>query len=66
MTGRIRTRVRIQKNTRTEIIEERKTRSEKEREVVDQELDDFLDEVDGLLEENAQQFVDSFVQKGGE
>jgi ubiquitin-like protein Pup len=66
MTGRIRTRVRIQKNTRTEVIEEHKTRTEKEKEAVDQELDDFLDEVDGLLEENAQAFVDSFVQKGGE
>ena len=66
MTGRIRTRVRIQKNTRTEVIEEHKTRSQKEREAVDQEMDDFLSDVDDILEENAQQFVDSFIQKGGE
>jgi ubiquitin-like protein Pup len=66
MAERIRTRVRVQKNTRTEVIEEHKTRTQKEKEAVDQELDDFLDEVDGLLESNAQAFVDSFIQKGGE
>jgi ubiquitin-like protein Pup len=30
------------------------------------ELDDLLDEIDGVLEENAQEFVDSYVQKGGQ
>lgn len=30
------------------------------------ELDDILDEVDAVLEENAQEFVNAFVQKGGE
>lgn len=28
--------------------------------------DDLLDEIDGVLEENAQEFVEQFVQKGGE
>lgn len=28
--------------------------------------DDFLDEIDGLLESNAEEFVRSYVQKGGE
>ncbi|WP_257202231.1 ubiquitin-like protein Pup [Corynebacterium cystitidis] len=28
--------------------------------------DDLLDEIDGLLETNAEEFVRSFVQKGGE
>ena len=30
------------------------------------ELDDLLDEIDGVLETNAADFVKSFVQKGGE
>ena len=30
------------------------------------ELDDLLDEIDGVLEENAEEFVKSYVQKGGE
>jgi len=29
-------------------------------------VDDLLDEIDSLLEENAEAFVKSFVQKGGE
>lgn len=28
--------------------------------------DDLLDEIDGLLEENAEEFVRSYVQKGGQ
>ncbi|AKK03137.1 ubiquitin-like protein Pup [Corynebacterium epidermidicanis] len=28
--------------------------------------DDLLDEIDGLLENNAEEFVKSYVQKGGE
>lgn len=30
------------------------------------ELDDILDEIDGVLEENAEEFVKNYVQKGGE
>lgn len=30
------------------------------------EVDDILAEIDGLLEENAEDFVKGFVQKGGE
>ncbi|MEX3609955.1 ubiquitin-like protein Pup [Rothia sp. LK2588] len=37
---------------------------------VDQELvagtDDLLNEIDGLLEENSEEFVKGFVQKGGQ
>lgn len=29
-------------------------------------IDELLDEIDGLLEENAQEFIDNFVQAGGE
>ena len=30
------------------------------------ELDDLLDEIDGVLESNAEEFVRAFVQKGGQ
>lgn len=30
------------------------------------EMDEILDEIDGMLEENAELFVRSYVQKGGE
>ena len=30
------------------------------------ELDDLLDEIDGVLEPNAEEFVKNYVQKGGE
>ena len=30
------------------------------------ELDDLLDEIDEVLEENAEEFVRNYVQKGGE
>ncbi len=48
---------------------------QREQEVVDvaaasairtNELDALLDEIDGVLESNAEEFVRSYVQKGGE
>lgn len=33
---------------------------------VAQGLDDVLDEIDNLLEENAEEFVRNYVQKGGQ
>ena len=30
------------------------------------DIDDILDEIDDVLEENAEEFVRSYVQKGGE
>tara|TARA_B100001245_G_scaffold59765_1_gene41134 strand:- start:10512 stop:10703 length:192 start_codon:yes stop_codon:yes gene_type:complete len=30
------------------------------------ELDDLLDEIDGVLETNAEEFVKNYVQKGGQ
>ena len=35
-------------------------------EEVKADIDELLDEIDGLLEENAEEFVKSYVQKGGE
>ena len=31
-----------------------------------EEMDDILDEIDSVLEENAEEFVKSYVHKGGE
>ena len=31
-----------------------------------EEMDDLLDEIDSVLEENAEEFVRGYVQKGGE
>ena len=31
-----------------------------------EEMDDIIDEIDAVLEQNAEEFVKSYVQKGGE
>ena len=31
-----------------------------------EEMDDIIDEIDSVLEENAEEFVKNYVQKGGE
>lgn len=36
------------------------------KEGLDDDIDSVLDEIDGVLESNAEEFVRSFVQKGGE
>ena len=36
------------------------------REQMSSDVDDILDEIDGVLESNAEEFVKSYVQKGGE
>lgn len=33
---------------------------------LERELDELLDEVDAVLEENAEEFVKAYVQKGGQ
>jgi len=48
-----------------ETVEEIPTTSEKG-EKLKGELDDLLDEIDEVLESNAEDFVKSYVQKGGE
>lgn len=36
------------------------------REKLSEDVDDLLDEIDGVLEENAEEWIRSYVQKGGE
>jgi ubiquitin-like protein Pup len=40
--------------------------STEDKEALDEDVDSILDEIDGVLEENAEDFVKSFVQKGGQ
>jgi ubiquitin-like protein Pup len=46
---------------------EQETTATETAEAVDtSEVDDLLDEIDDVLEENAEEFVKNYVQKGGE
>lgn len=50
---------------REEPVEEAPARSE-QGDKLKAEMDDLLDEIDDVLETNAEEFVKSYVQKGGE
>lgn len=51
---------------RTEEVVEEAPASTERGEKIKAELDDLLDEIDEVLESNAEEFVKSYVQKGGE
>ena len=51
--------------TETEVEEAAPANSERG-EKIKAELDDLLDEIDEVLEDNAEEFVRNYVQKGGE
>jgi prokaryotic ubiquitin-like protein Pup len=42
------------------------TQTAEKGEKLKEEMDDILDEIDSVLEENAEEFIKSYVQKGGE
>jgi ubiquitin-like protein Pup len=48
-----------------EVVEDVPAKSE-QGEKIKAELDDLLDEIDEVLEVNAEEFVKAYVQKGGE
>ncbi|MFN0090995.1 MAG: ubiquitin-like protein Pup [Acidimicrobiales bacterium] len=48
-----------------EVVEEAPAKSA-QGEKIKAELDDLLDEIDEVLETNAEDFVKSYIQKGGE
>jgi ubiquitin-like protein Pup len=52
--------------SRTEEVVEELPAATKQGEKLKAELDDLLDEIDEVLEDNAEEFVRSYVQKGGE
>jgi ubiquitin-like protein Pup len=49
-----------------EVVEETTPPTNKQGDKIKAELDDLLDEIDEVLEENAEDFVRSYVQKGGQ
>jgi prokaryotic ubiquitin-like protein Pup len=52
--------------TRTEEVVEEAPATTERGDKLKAELDDLLDEIDEVLETNAEEFVKSYVQKGGE
>jgi ubiquitin-like protein Pup len=61
-------REQVRRNTsrpKEEVAEEAPTTSE-QGEALKAELDDLLDEIDEVLETNAEDFVKSYIQKGGQ
>ncbi|MDH3730084.1 MAG: ubiquitin-like protein Pup [Acidimicrobiia bacterium] len=55
-----------QKPQTTETDESVTTESAPQGEEIVEKIDDLLDEIDSVLEENAEEFVKNYVQKGGE
>jgi prokaryotic ubiquitin-like protein Pup len=53
-----------QEETATEEVVETDVAERKE--TIDEDVDAILDEIDEVLESNAEDFVKSFIQKGGE
>ena len=51
---------------RQDEVEEVAPPSSEKGEKIKADIDDLLDEIDEVLEENAEEFVRSYVQKGGE
>ena len=54
------------RTTDDEVIEDAAPAVSESGEKLKAELDDLLDEIDEVLETNAEDFVKSFIQKGGE
>jgi len=57
-------RTTVDMNTRTEVMADSRTHREADR--LRAEMDEMLDEVDAVLEENAQEFVANYMQRGGQ
>lgn len=57
-------RIQKQKTSRSKETEEVEVKAAEQRDLSD--IDALLDEIDGILEENAEEFVKGYVQKGGE
>jgi prokaryotic ubiquitin-like protein Pup len=51
---------------REEVVEEDVAATSERGEKLKEGIDDLLDEIDSVLEDNAEEFVRSYVQKGGE
>ena len=56
------------RSSETEEVTEQGTESDvaERKEMIDEDVDAILDEIDEVLETNAEDFVKSFIQKGGQ
>jgi ubiquitin-like protein Pup len=54
------------RTTETEVEAEQTPATSERGEKIKAELDDLLDEIDEVLEDNAEEFVRNYVQKGGQ
>ena len=52
--------------TETEVVEDDQAPASPRGEKLKADLDDLLDEIDEVLEDNAEEFVRNYVQKGGQ
>ena len=50
----------------TDVVEEEAPATSERGDKIKAELDDLMDEIDEVLEDNAEEFVRNYVQKGGE
>lgn len=66
MTEKIRKSVSTPEESRTEVVEDLALGKNTQTENLKADLDNLLDEIDSILETNAEDFVNSYVQKGGE
>ena len=57
---------RKQSPARTDEVVEELPASTKQGDKLKADLDELLDEIDDVLEENAEEFVRSYIQKGGQ
>jgi ubiquitin-like protein Pup len=63
---RVREQVKSRHRPRADVVEDGSVEHGVNATDLQRDLDDLLDEVDAVLEENAEEFVKAYVQKGGE
>jgi prokaryotic ubiquitin-like protein Pup len=51
---------------REQVVDEEVAAASERGEKLKEDIDDLLDEIDSVLEDNAEEFVRSYVQKGGQ
>ena len=63
---RVREQPKSSHRPRAEVVQDESVKHGVDAADLERELEELLDEVDAVLEENAEEFVKSYVQKGGE
>lgn len=59
-------RIQVEKSTSSKREDESLDATADTKEALKAEMDALLDEIDGVLEENAEEFVAGYIQKGGQ